>query len=377
VGIVLGLTLLMCVFVEAQATPVEVCPGTGIQPRPATFEPGGIILTTFDREAIWVYNIEQDTRYPLPDTVPCTRNCDVSPDSRWIVRMNEDFNYIKMRIDGTERTPVAGSAAEVTWWNLDTLLVWTPDLRAYLTPHTETADPTQQRYLNVDGVVSVQPGGTYALSVQQTPDGTFQRQIEDLQLREVVGIAGIAPLALGPDQPYFNDAAWSPNGEWLAYVSPMSQGDEVGSELFGVSLQDLQPTQWTNFSESLGSVRINGHAVGDLSWSPDSTQVAFWVAPLTGEGETDASEANIYIYDVQQGQLNSYCGFSTIEHTPTPPRLIWSPDGTHLAFGGNVPNDDKGYLLLALDVSDGSIVELSDGIYPALGNADVIAWGNR
>ena len=31
---------------------------------------------------------------------------------------------------------------------------------------------------------------------------------------------------------------------------------------------------------------------------------------------------------------------------------VWSPDGTHLAFGGNIPGDDLGYLLLALDTAE-------------------------
>jgi len=55
--------------------------------------------------------------------------------------------------------------------------------------------------------------------------------------------------------------------------------------------------------------------------------------------------------------------------------LIWSPDGTHIAFGGNIPGDDKGYLLLALDTETGIFTELSNGIFPALGTSDVIAWG--
>jgi hypothetical protein len=72
-----------------------------------------------------------------------------------------------------------------------------------------------------------------------------------------------------------------------------------------------------------------------------------------------------------------YCGYSTTEHTPNPPRLIWSPDSTHLAFGGNVPADDKGYLLLALDTTTGIFTELSNGLFPALGTADPVAWGLR
>ncbi len=85
--------------------------------------------------------------------------------------------------------------------------------------------------------------------------------------------------------------------------------------------------------------------------------------------------AMIHILDIHTGEVVAYCGFTTTEHTPNPPRLIWSPDGTHIALGGNVPGDDKGYLLLALDTATGIFTALSDGIYPTLGGPNPVAWG--
>jgi hypothetical protein len=79
--------------------------------------------------------------------------------------------------------------------------------------------------------------------------------------------------------------------------------------------------------------------------------------------------------DTLTQDVRVYCGFSTDEHTPDPPRLHWSPGGTHIAFAGNVPADDKGYLLLTLDIETGVFTELSDGVFPALGKADVVTWG--
>jgi dipeptidyl aminopeptidase/acylaminoacyl peptidase len=377
-AVLLPLTLLMWTApIAAQSAPVEVCPGGSIQPRPAEFQPSGLILTTFDRDALWVYNIATDSRYPLPETVPCGRNCHISPDSQWILRMGADFNYYKMRLDGTQRTLLVGGAAEVRWWDPETLLVWTPDHRAFLLPDGAPNTTDQRTYLNVRGVVAVQPGGRHALTIQQNGDGRFERVLENLDLRELVGVAGAAPVTLGEDTPYANDAAWSPDGAQLAFVQPLqADNGATTSELYGVRPGDSTPSRWTDLTTSYGPVRVNGHAIGDLSWSPDSTQVAFWSMPRGDGGPDTDGAARVHIYDTRDASLRAYCGFTTTEHTPTPPRLVWSPDGTHIAFGGNVPNDDKGYLLLALNTSDGTLTELSSGIYPALGAADVIAWGN-
>src|SRR5690606_28615918 len=147
-------------------------------------------------------------------------------------------------------------------------------------------------------------------------------------------------------------------------------------ELFVLQLETNQVLQMTDLNSIYGAVRINGGVRGDLSWSPDSTRIAFWVIELLGpDYEANTGSAMIHILDTTTGLLRAYCGFTTTEHTPDPPRLQWSPDGTHIAFAGNVPADDKGYLLLALDIESGVFTELSNGVFPALGTADVIAWG--
>lgn len=374
-ALVLLLLGLPVAFAPARAaTPINrLCPPVGIQPRTANFQPGGVILTAFDRDSLWVYNIDRNARYPLPETNPCGTNCHLSPDARWITYVSAlDQSYARMRLDGTERTPLVAYASDVEWWSADTLLVWTPARTAYLLPANG-----EREVLDVRGVAKLQPGGRWGLIVRQAGDG-FARGLLNLELRAMTGIAQQF-IDLGVDVPYFNEAAWSPNGQWLAYVAPGvfdTQAGIAGGEIFAVRPSDSTRAQWTDLTSTYGAVRINGRASGDLSWSPDGTRLAFWVIELLGaDPEGALGAAMIHVLDLRSGDVTAYCGFTTDEHTPNPPRLIWSPEGTHLALGGNVPADDKGYLLLALDTTTGVFTQLSDGIYPTLGGPNPVAWG--
>lgn len=363
---------------QAQPTIVEICPNQGIQQRPPDFTPGGIILTAFDGAALWVYDIEGQTRYPLPQTQPCTRNCRLSPDAQWITHMNPDtFVFTKMRLDGTERTPLASNATDVEWWAPGLLLIWTADQRAFLRAE---ADPTSQGSpLDVTGVVAVQPGGTWALALEADTIG-FNRYLVDLFSRAQAGAAE-QRYALGADRPYFNAAAWSPSGDALAYVDegPFdSNANLAGGELFLINPTTRQPQQATDLFARYGAVRINGSLRSDLSWSPDGTRIAFWVTPVLGaDPAANLGNATLHVHDRRSGQTSHYCNFATQQHTPTTPRIIWSPDGTHIAFAVEVPDDGKGALLLALEVATGTLTELSNGVHPALGQPELVAWGHQ
>lgn len=371
------LVILAVWAVPALAVVTDRCPGQGIQPRPASFSPGGIILTSFDSTSLWVYDIDTQTRYPLPDTRPCPGNCHLSPDGLWLTMMNPDtFVFMKMRVDGTERTPLFGSAADVTWWDSSTYLVWTADHHAYLS--AENAAPDSQDYLDARAAVSIQPGGRWAVVLEHEPDGSFARVLLDMTQRHN---PDAVKIRLAADIPYFNAQAWSPNGAQLAYVGRGAFNDTAqtaGGELFLAQAGNPIPQQVSFFARDYGAVRIGGYAADRLSWSPDSTKIAFWVIALTGpDPAANTGNAVLHMLDINTGEVVRYCTFSTTQHTPNPPELIWSPDSTTIAFAGDIPQDGKGALVLAVDAATGVTTELSDGIYPALGTPELVAWGRR
>jgi hypothetical protein len=351
----------------------ELCPPVGIQQRARDFQPGGIILTAFDRTATWVYHIERNTRYPLPETAPCGTSCNLSPDARWITYLNpRDRITGKMLLDGTQRTPLVRYATEVQWWDEDTLLIWTPNGGAYLRPEAGS----EQEELDVRGIVNVQPGGHWGLMLEYEGED-FIRVLANLHTRNLAWVTEDR-VVLGVDERYFNDAAWSPDGAWLAFTAPNAYDPRAGrhgAELFAIRPGDEGAARWTDLNAVYGAVRINGHAPA-LSWSPDGTRLAFWVIELLGpDPENNTGHAMIHTLDTTTGEIVAYCGYTTTEHTPNPPRLVWSPDGTHIAFSSDGPDPTRGNLLLALDTGAGVFTELSSGVYPALGRAEVTAWG--
>ena len=366
-GIMLTLSLSLS---QAQTSIIDVCPNIGIQVRPTTFEPSGIILTSFDSAALWVYDIERNTRYPLPETRPCTSNCHLSPDAQWFSFLDpQTFAFSKMRLNGTQRTILVSDAADVRWWNPDTLIVWTTDQQAYLRPESDlNAEP---EFLSSDGVMTIQPNGRFALRIGGD-NGLFNRYMVNLDNPE-------QSTLLAADRTYFNAAAWSPNGQHLAYVGTGAIDESLGTsgaELFLTSPNNAIPEQMTFLTDSYGAVRINGYAPNDLSWSPDSTQIAFWVIELTGANPAEnTSDAVLHVLNTNTREVRRYCGFMTTEHTPETPRIIWSPDSSHLAFAGNVAGDNKGALLLALNIETGTFIELSNGMFPVYGIPQLNAWG--
>jgi len=348
----------------------DLCPTPALVQREANFTHGGLLLTTFDPSALWVYDIGRATRYPLPETRPCTSNCRLSPDGQWLTYPDPlTLAFTRMRVDGTQRAQVMVGATDLEWWGAGVWLGWTPDQRPFLQADG-ALDLLSRDYLGGDGLISVQPGGRWAVALVADARLGVARALLN------TADASLPPVRLSADTPYFNGLAWSPKGQMLAYVGRGAQVQGLsGAELFLIRPGEAIPQQLTFFSAQ-AALRIGGQNTEALFWSPDSTRLAFWAMPLTGaDPQANVGAAQLYILELATRQLTRYCGLSTDEHTPQPPRLAWSPDSGAVAFAANIPNDNKGHLLLALDVASGLFTELSEGVHPSLGRPDVVAWG--
>ena len=330
----------------------------------------GLILTAFDRSAIWVLDAVTGRRYPLPETLPCAGNCHLSPDLRWITYFNDATNAInRMRLNGTGRELISAYANDAQWWAPGTFLIWTPGNDAYL----QTEGSSDWQSLEVDGVSSIQPGGYQGLRIVATDDG-FVRELVDL----TPGAVAAPVIPLGPDVQYFDAGAWSPDGSRYAFAAPIldGAGSVAASELFVIAPGQGAMQRVTSLESTVGRARINGLNAGELSWSPDGTRIALWVTVLGDDPpEAPTRPAVLNVVDIAARASTAYCGYASPVTTPNPPRLRWSPDGAHVAFAGLTEDAGRGWVVMALDVNSGAFSELSEGAYPATGTAEVIAWG--
>lgn len=124
------------------------------------------------------------------------------------------------------------------------------------------------------------------------PDGTQQERLTDnVNLNDL-------------------NARYSPDGQYLAYMTNYSVGDGTG-EIWIMNADGSDQRRLTdNHLDDLGSV-----------WSPDSQYLAYWVTAA------DRSGSDLWVMDITTGTAHQLTRIAGHEYAP-----IWSPDGAWLVF---------------------------------------------
>lgn len=114
---------------------------------------------------------------------------------------------------------------------------------------------------------------------------------------------------------------WSPNGEWLAFVSDESGEDQI------YLVDQLGKNGKIQLTESLRS------KIDDLNWSPDGSALSFrdaynrlWALTLKTNDETKTPERDKLV-EVARDKFANF------------PGAAWSPDGAYLAYELGEPTD--------------------------------------
>lgn len=147
-------------------------------------------------------------------------------------------------------------------------------------------------------------------------------------------------LTSGQTVPVFEDsqylgsfARFSPDGRWIAYISPNNQEIQVYDQQSGRSL------------------RIPSSSGESASWSADSRSVMITEIDFSGE------QYSIYMYevDIETAEVTQISGDDqVIDGWPT-----WSPDGEWLAFNRKPPASAMGKQMWMMRVDGSEVVQLT------------------
>jgi Tol biopolymer transport system component len=155
-----------------------------------------------------------------------------------------------------------------------------------------------------DILPQVSPDGTRVLFISQWLDqGT--KQIPSTIM--VLDLASGAVTQLSDGTDYIYEAAWSPDGSQIAFVSDRDEGER----LWVMNADGSDPRL---LSADLDRVR-------GAAWSPDGSQIALtdWAA--------DGSAAEVHVIDPESGADRRLTGPEDEAN-----QVIWSPDGLRLYY---------------------------------------------
>src|SRR6516225_5996880 len=226
------------------------------------------------------------------------------------------------------------------------------------------------RLRSVDGVAASTDGKrlAYTVVMRDRPGRPYgQLWIMDLSTQKSVRVGG--------DKDSGGSGVWSPDSKRIAFSG--HQGDKGG--LFVVRPDGSEVTL---LAEAHGTNSPLPGMGNEISWSPDSRQIAFVSStpdpraaeasgdpmvitrylykPDAGEGMTrfnDNQRLHIFVVDVATKQVRQLTQGDFDEHS-----VDWSPDGMKILFGSNrEPNQDEffNYDLFTLNVSDGSVQRIT------------------
>jgi dipeptidyl aminopeptidase/acylaminoacyl peptidase len=191
----------------------------------------------------------------------------------------------------------------------------------------------------------------------------------------VLEIASGKSTRMGGEEDASGGAVWSPDGRWIAY-----QGAAEGKH--GLAIVHPDGSGATFLTEASGTNAALPGQGADVTWSPDSKQIAFISAtagpetadatgdpmvitrylykPDAGEGMThfnDNRRLHIFTVDIASKTVKQVTSGNNYEHS-----IDWSPRGDEIAFvSDRSPETDQffNYDLFAIKVSDGSIRRLT------------------
>jgi WD40 repeat protein len=154
-----------------------------------------------------------------------------------------------------------------------------------------------------------------------------------------------------------NQAAWSPNNQFIAFVSAEHsryQGEKKRG-VYVLSFWNERPKLITNFASEHD--RFESY---QLTWSPDNKYLAFILSVSDGP----ESEHTLFIYDVEREAFKLKCQVPKIE--PYFAKIFWAPDSNKVALSHRSLRSTYSII----EIGSGNIYEYADVV-------TLLGWSDR
>jgi Tol biopolymer transport system component len=158
---------------------------------------------------------------------------------------------------------------------------------------------------------------------------------------------------------------WSPDGKNLAVIGTKSYSAEniLLDEFWVISRDGLDRKELSFPPSSFKKVHIE-----DYSWSPNDSQIAFWLTTDNNKSTTAQNPFELAVLDLDRNEITNYCisGTSTIDYATytDPVNIIWSPDGTQLLIVRYNNDNNKNTDEIIVDLKNKSAYKVAENMQP-------------
>ncbi|HEV8217188.1 MAG TPA: hypothetical protein VGP95_15175, partial [Gemmatimonadaceae bacterium] len=255
------------------------------------------------------------------------------------------FAIYSMNADGSNVTQL--TFPNVAAFEEDFSPAWSPDGKQIAFVREDASDPAGEIYvMNADGSAATRltfsPGNDLSptwskdgkriafVSARGSADPAFAASDAwDIYIMDAASGGNVVRITDQPGADF--DPSWSPDGKQIAFVSWRDSSPTGTTDLYAVTLDNLQVTRLTN----------EGADVAQPSWAPGGKQIAF-----TG-GDIEGGSTDIYVLTLDGLRI------TRLTEGPASPGLdespTWSPDGKQIAFASTRANERREIYTMSAD----------------------------